>query len=284
VPHNRHISHDHVDEGSLCIDGVSFRYPDGTLALEDVNLHVARGRTLAVVGPNGAGKTTLLKILLGLLDGYEGRVRVEGLPPDEARHRGVATWVPQRSDLNTAFPITIRQLVRLGLIGRTGLLRGYRRDDLDYVERLHDRLELAEIADRPIGRVSGGQLQRALVARALAPKPQVLLLDEPFTAIDAAGQERFHNLLESVKQEFGVTLVIVSHDLRTMLTRSQRIACLARTLHFHDLPERLTPDVLSHVFHYDLDGVPIPHAGHDEHRDRTGADAAGTDPPEGGDA
>jgi zinc transport system ATP-binding protein len=262
MPHDRHISHDHVDDGAICIDHVSFRYPDGTQALEDVNLHVARGRTLAVVGPNGAGKTTLLKILLGLLDGFSGRVLVEGRPPDEARRNGVATWVPQRSQLNTAFPITIRQLVRLGLTGRTRMFRSYRRDDLAYVERLLERLELVERAERPIGHISGGQLQRALVARALAPQPRVLLLDEPFTAIDAGGQEQFHDLLESVKDEFGVTLVIVSHDLRTMLMRSQRIACLARTLHFHDLPERLTPDVLSHVFHYDLDGVPIPPEGH----------------------
>ncbi len=260
--HEHGASHDHVAEGVVCIDDVSFRYPDGTLALEHINLHVARGTTLAIVGPNGAGKTTLLRILLGLLEGSAGRVLIDGMAPAEARHHGVATWVPQRSQLNTAFPITVRQVARLGLVGKTGLLRAFARDDLDYVHQILELLELAEIADRPIAHISGGQLQRALVARALAPRPKVLLLDEPFTAIDVGGQERFHELLESVKAEFGVTLLMVSHDLRTILERSQRIACLARTLHFHDLPERLTPEVLSHVFHYDLEGVSIPHHDH----------------------
>jgi zinc transport system ATP-binding protein len=259
--HDRVISHEHVACGALCVDHLSFAYPDGTTALEDINLHVARGVTLAVVGPNGAGKTTLVKILLGLLEPTDGRVLVEGLDPEEARHHGVATWVPQRSRLNTAFPITVAQLARLGLVGRAGILRGYPRDALTYLDRILELTELADIADRPIAHVSGGQLQRALVARALAPRPKVLLLDEPFTAIDAAGQERFHELLETVKEELNLTLLMVSHDLRTILSKSQRIACLARTLHFHDLPERLTPEVLSRVFHYDLEGVPLPGAG-----------------------
>ena len=260
--HEPTVSHGHVAEGVICIDDVSFRYPDGTLALEHIDLHVARGMTLAIVGPNGAGKTTLLKILLGLLGRYTGRVRIAGMTPEAARRHGVATWVPQRSRLNTRFPVTIGELVRLGLVGKTGVLRRAAREDLDYLGRILEMLELTDIADRPIRRVSGGQLQRALVARALAPRPEVLLLDEPFAAIDVAGQERFHDLLQSVKAEFGVTLLVVSHDLRTILTKTQRIACLARTLHFHDLPERLTSDVLSHVFHYDLDGLPIPHNGH----------------------
>jgi len=262
MPH-RKISHDHVQEGAICINGLSFRYPDGTLALEDINLHVRRGVTLAIVGPNGAGKTTLLKILLGLLGGYQGQVRIEGLSPEAARHHGVATWVPQSSQLNASFPITVGQLARLGLVGKAGMLRGFTRADLAYLDRVLEMMELVGIVDRPIAHLSGGQLQRTLVARALAPRPKVLLLDEPFSAIDIAGQERFHDLLESVKAEFGVTLLMVSHDLRTILDKSQRIACLARTLHFHDLPEQLTPEVLSHVFHYDLDGLPL--AEH-EHR------------------
>jgi ABC-type Mn2+/Zn2+ transport system ATPase subunit len=267
-PQTHGADHDHVEGGVICINDLSFRYPDGTLALEHIDLHVARGMTLAIIGPNGAGKTTLLKILLGLLDGAGGRVLLDGMTPVAARRAGVATWVPQHSRLNASFPITIQQLAQLGLVGKSGLLRGPGRDDVDYLTHVLDVMELTDIRDRPIAHVSGGQLQRALVARALAPRPKVLLLDEPFTAIDVAGQERFHELLESVKATFGVTLLIVSHDLRTLLARSQRIACLARTLHFHDLPERLTPDVLSHVFHYDLEGVPIPHHDHGAHGGR----------------
>ncbi len=252
------ISHDHVERGVVCIQGLSYTYPDGTVALSDINLHVSEGETLAVVGPNGAGKTTLLKILLGLVTGYQGRVLIAERPPGRARRDGLVTWIPQRSQLNTSFPLTVRQLVRLGLAGRAGLLRRPTRDQLDAAERAIHMLELDRIVDRPMGRVSGGQLQRALIARALAPEPRLLLLDEPMVGLDPSGQEQFHELLDTVKKEFGVTLVMVSHDIRAMLTGSQRVACLDRTLHFHDVPALLTPEVLAGVFHYDLHDVSAP--------------------------
>ncbi|MFW6158314.1 MAG: metal ABC transporter ATP-binding protein [Planctomycetota bacterium] len=253
--HEARVSHEHVEHGVVCIHHVSYTYPDGTLALEDINLHVARGETLAVVGPNGAGKTTLLKILLGLIDGYRGQVLIADRPPERAQQDCAVAWVPQRSQLNTTFPVTVGRLVRLGLAGKAGLLRRPTSDQLDSARRALHMLELERIADRPIGSVSGGQLQRALIARALAPKPELLLLDEPMVGIDPAGQEQFHELLDTVKAEFGVTLIMVSHDIRAMLTGSQRVACLDRTLHFHDVPEKLTPDVLSSVFHYNVQGL-----------------------------
>ncbi len=256
--HRKHgISHEHVEGGTICVEGLSYRYPDGTQALEDIHLHVMRGVTLAVIGPNGAGKTTLLKVLLGLLSGYTGTVKIEGLRPEQARHLGIVTWVPQHSHLNTSFPITVSQLARLGLVGKAGILRRLPREDLDYLGRVMDVLKLRQVADRPIGRISGGQMQRALIARALAPRPELVLLDEPMAGIDAVGQEDLRGFLELVKAEFGVTLVMVSHDIRAMLSRSQRIACLDRTLHFHDLPEKLTPEVLSEVFHVTPAEIPF---------------------------
>ncbi len=249
------ISHDHVERGVVCIQGLSYTYPDGTVALSDINLHVSEGETLAVVGPNGAGKTTLLKILLGLIPGYGGTVLLADRPPARARRDGLVTWIPQRSQLNISFPLTVGQLVRLGLAGRAGLLRRPTSDQLDAADRAIHMLELDRIVDRPMGHVSGGQLQRALIARALAPEPRLLLLDEPMVGLDPSGQEQFHELLDTVKQAFGVTLVMVSHDIRAMLTGSQRVACLDRSLHFHDVPARLTPEVLARVFHYDLHDV-----------------------------
>ena len=203
----------HQGEEIICVDGLSFRYPDGTEALRDISLHVQQGSTLAIVGPNGAGKTTLLKILLGLLPYRGGNVRVAGLSPVQARRRGgILSWVPQRANMTWDFPVTVEQVVRMGLPGRGGLIGRPRREDLDYARQLIQVLDVAEVADRPIGHVSGGQQQRAIIARALAPRPAVLMLDEPTVGVDAGGQQVFSELMRQIKIAFGITLVIVSHD------------------------------------------------------------------------
>lgn len=250
------ISHA-LDHGDLIsVENMSFRYPDGTLALEKINLKVSVGSSLAVIGPNGGGKTTLLKILLGLLDGYSGKVRVAGMTPREARRRGdVVSWVPQRSNFNWAFPVTLRETVQMGLMGRTGLLRRPSRADKEYLDRVLRVLEIDGLAERPIGGLSGGQQQRALVARALVPRPLLLMLDEPGVGIDAAGTVRLREALTQIRREFEITLVTVSHDLRLVVGDSERVACLNRKLHFHDAPKSLSDAVLSELFSCCLDGV-----------------------------
>lgn len=257
TPAEAYVGPDHVGAEIICVDRLSYAYPDGTEALRDVSLHVTAGSTLAVVGPNGAGKTTLLKILLGLLDGYTGGVRVAGMAPADARRRGdVVSWVPQRAKMHWDFPVTVEQVVRMGLARKTrGLLRRYARADLDYVAQVMSLLEIDALAPRPVGRVSGGQQQRAIIARALAARPAVLMLDEPTVSVDAAGVEAFAALMRRIREAFGVTLVLVSHDLRTIVPECQRIACLNRTLHFHDSPSRLTPELLGEVFRCDLTGL-----------------------------
>jgi zinc transport system ATP-binding protein len=247
---------DHAGEDILCIDHLSFTYPDGTTALEDIHLHVQRGSTLAVIGPNGAGKTTLLKIILGLLGGYEGTVRIAGLSPDAARRRGdVVSWVPQRAKMAWDFPVTVAKVVRMGLVGKTGVFRPCRRDDRRYADHIMEVLGISSLAGRPIGDVSGGQQQRAIIARALAPRPKVLLLDEPTVGVDEAGIQIFTDLMVRIRRQFGVTLVIVSHDLRTVIPECQRVACMNRTLHFHDSPALLTPQLLKDVFRCELTGL-----------------------------
>ena len=251
-----YVGPEHVGDEAICIDGLSFRYPDGTVVLEDIDLHVAAGSTLAMIGPNGAGKTTLLKILLGMLTGYSGQVLVCGQSPVQARQRGgLVSWVPQRPSSRWDFPVTVRQVVRMGLVGRTGLLRRHGRDDLEYAERVIELMGLHPIADRPIGELSGGQQQLAVIARALAPRPEILMLDEPTVGIDQAGQQRFVEMTRQLREGFGVTLVIVSHDLRAVLNTCPRIAVLKRTLHFHDAPERLSAELLFRVVNCSLEGV-----------------------------
>ena len=253
-----YVGPDHVGEEILCVDNLSFAYPDGVVALEDVSFHLQRGATLAVIGPNGAGKSTLLRIILGLLPGYAGRVTVAGLDPADARRSGdIIGWVPQRHATRWDFPVTVEQVVRMGLVGKTGMFRRHRRDDLEYADGIMEMLDLASIRRRGVGELSGGQQQRAIIARALAPRPVLLLLDEPTVGIDQAGLEAFGDLMHSIRRSFRVTLVIVSHDLRTVISECERVACLNRRLHFHDYPSQLTPEVLGEVFRCDLTGIVV---------------------------
>ena len=254
--HRGGVGHGPLAEPAIAVRAMSYRYPGGDWVLRDINLHVARGATLAIIGPNGGGKTTLLKVLLGLLEGYRGEVEVMGRSPREARACGDRIgWVAQRPTFRWSFPASLREVVEMGLLGRRGMLRGVAREARDYVAHLLEILEIDTLADRPIGELSGGQQQRALIARALAPRPRILMLDEPSVGVDAMGQERLRELLATVKREFGITLVLVSHDLRMVIASSPRIACLNRRLHFHDAPEELSAGVLQDIYHCTLEGL-----------------------------
>ena len=218
-----------------------------------MTLHVEQGCRLGIIGPNGAGKTTLLKIMLGLLEGYSGVVRLmERSPAEACRRGGIVGYVPQRHETEWRFPVTVRQVVRMGLVGKAGLFRRYARDDLVYVEQLLERLGIASLAERPIGDLSGGQQQRAFMARALAAKPKILILDEPLVGIDEAGQQQFAELMRDLHRSLELTLVIVSHDIRAIASGCTRVACLNQTIHYHDSPAGLTEEVLREVFQHEI--------------------------------
>ncbi len=223
--------------------------------LREISLRVEPGERLGILGPNGAGKTTLVRIALGLLTPTSGGVRVFGRSPAEARKAGWIGYVPQRVAAELAFPLSVRQVVAMPTqVGR----KPWQRDDAASREAVDRALALTgcgAFAGLPIGRVSGGQLQRAMIARALAAEPRLLLLDEPTIGIDALGQQQFAEMLTHVQDELGVTVVIVTHDLRTVAAGCDRVACLHRTLHAHVSPEGLTPAVLAEVFRHEVEGI-----------------------------
>jgi zinc transport system ATP-binding protein len=219
------------------------------LVLKQIELAVEPGTALGLIGPNGGGKTTLIRLLLGLIQPTRGRIRIAGLDPKAAVRRGnIVGYLPQNPNLPDNFPLSVRQLVRLGLAGKTGMLRGHAREDLSFVEHLMERVGLSDMTDEPVSQLSGGQLQRALIARALSTRPKLLLLDEPTTGIDRAGQIRFIEFLGSLRHDLGLTVVFVSHDLRAVTSFCDRIACLNVTLHYHDVPERMPQDLARELF------------------------------------
>ncbi|HEV8605042.1 MAG TPA: ATP-binding cassette domain-containing protein [Tepidisphaeraceae bacterium] len=234
------------------IEHLDFAYGE-QLVLKQITLPIEEGSTLGIIGPNGGGKSTLLKLLLNQHRPTRGVIQIAGLTPAQAVARGdVLGYLPQNHPVNESFPISVRQVARMGLAGKTGLLRPYKAEDLKFVDWLLEKVGVAELAERPIGTISGGQRQRALIARALAAKPRVLLLDEPTTGIDRSGQQRFIEFIADLKRELGLTVVLVSHDLRAVTSMSDRIACLNVTLHYHDVPERMPQELLFRMFACDL--------------------------------
>jgi len=284
------------DAPAIEFDHVWFSYPPGGMretprsVLEDVTLRVALGQRLGIVGPNGGGKTTLLRLSVGLLEPTRGRVRVLGRGPAEACRAGLVGFVAQRSDAELAFPLSARQAVELGA------WRSLSREARDRSARALDLVGATDWAERPVGKLSGGQLQRVLIARAIAAGARILLLDEPTVGVDVVGQELFSKLLDHVHQELGLTIVIVSHDLRAIAAGCDAIACLSeRHIHTHTSPDGLTPQVLAEVFEHDVaarfgdvhvhahaaEECPEPYHGHDHGRASGAPDEGAPSDPRG---
>ncbi len=283
------LPHTHVDAQSdlgthqgvdvVCVHGVSYAY-DHKPALVNVTIHVKQGSTLGIIGPNGGGKSTLLKLMLGVLQPDSGNITILGKSPRAAcLDGGLVGYVPQRHTIDWTFPITVRQVVRLGRIGQKPLFKWFSAADNAAVKESLNAVGMSEHIDRPIGGLSGGQQQRVFIARALISKPKILFLDEPTTGIDQAGQEQFLQLLDELKKQFGLTLVMVSHDLRSVVAVCDRVACLNKTLHYHDRPKGLSKDVLFRVFQCDMDAVLDTHSGLHDHtcceHDHEGHEGAG---------
>jgi len=243
-------------EPAVELDRVSYRYPRaGEPALDGLSLRVEIGERLGILGPNGGGKSTLLRLVLGLIEPTDGTVSVLGRDAASARREHLVATVPQRAEGELDFPLSVEQVVALGAGVGVPAWRGL---GADVRTRVNDAMELTGVADLahdPVGRLSGGQRQRVLVARAVAAAPKLLLLDEPAVGVDVEGQHRFTEMLGRLHDRLGLTIIVVSHDIRTIAATSDRVACLRRTLHSHTAPEGLTPAVLAEVFRHDVEEV-----------------------------
>ena len=223
------------------LQSVSLRR-EGEVILDGINLRVEQGDFLGIIGPNGAGKTTLLRLMLGLAIPTSGTVTLFGQPVEVFREWGRLGYVPQRVALDPRFPATVAEVVASGLTARAGLFRAPGPDASRAVNDTLRLIGMADLRNRLVGRLSVGQQQRALIARALVTRPELLLLDEPTGGIDPEAQEQFYDLLQTLNRSHGVTLVLVTHDIAVVVSAVRKLACLNRRLVFHGEPKEFLSD------------------------------------------
>jgi zinc transport system ATP-binding protein len=203
---------------------------DGRVVLDDVCVQLEEGDFVALIGPNGAGKSTLLAAMLGLLPLTAGTIRLFGETPERGRLR--VGYVPQQGRFDAQFPVNVADMVAMG-----ALMPGWRSPEKSalagrQVETALARCGIAHLAARQIGALSGGERQRALIARALAANPDLLILDEPTASIDPSGQEALFDLLGELNRR--ISLLVVSHDLSLTTRHVRSVWCLNRSLCRHD--------------------------------------------------
>jgi zinc transport system ATP-binding protein len=241
------------------IKHLSIKYNE-QLILRDINLCIEEKDFIAIIGPNGGGKTTLLKVILGILTPDTGVVKVFGRDPKKSRD--VIGYLPQKLVFDPNFPISVFETV---LTGRYhGLFKGYSNDDHEAVVTALREVEMLDMKDRQISKLSGGQMQRVFIARAIVREPKLLIMDEPMASIDPDMQRTFYDLMSKLKDK--MTIVLVSHDVGAVSTHVDKIACLNQSLYYHG-PVEDSANGLEEIYHCPIELIShgIPHRVLKEH-------------------
>ena len=235
---------------SIRVEDLTVRYGEVT-ALDGLSVHIAAGEVTGLVGMNGAGKSTLFGAIMGTVPIASGQVLLDDEEPARARRRGAIGYVPQGEAIDASFPVSVADVVMMGRYGHQGLTRRPRPADRRAVAEALARVELEDLARRPIGQLSGGQRRRAFVARGLAQGARTLLLDEPFAGVD----KRSEALLVAVLRELaadGCTVLVSTHDLHALPALADSAVLLRRRLLFHGpVIEALEPAMLARAFGLD---------------------------------
>jgi zinc transport system ATP-binding protein len=234
----------------LAAADVSFAY--GTeVVLDHVGLEVRAGEFAALAGPNGSGKSTLLKILLGLLPPQSGTVEVFGVAPADLRDRWRVGYVPQRPRIAPDLPATVEEVVATGRLAKRGWWKRRSREDRDAVDHALESVALTDHRRKRLHELSGGQQQRALIARALAADPELLVLDEPIAGVDVESQELFRDSLVHLVEHHHAAVLLVSHELGAVADDLDHVVVLRHRVMFDGAPADLAATGVSLGVHRD---------------------------------
>lgn len=251
-----------MNEEIVSLKNIGVRFGDIPI-LEDINLSIMQNDFLAIIGPNGGGKTTLLKVILGLIKPNKGEVKVFGKNPKEGRK--LIGYLPQYTFFDLNFPMSVFDVVLMGRYWR--IFRNYSKEDKKAAFNALKTVDMLEFKDRQIGKLSGGQLQRVFVARAIARQPKLLLLDEPMTSIDPEMQKSFYELLLNLKKKMAI--VLVTHDISVVSAYVEKIACLNHRLFYHG-PKEAGLKKLEEVYQCPIELIAhgVPHRILDRHEEK----------------
>jgi len=250
-----------VTNTAVHINNLSVYYGQ-TPALTGVCLDVADGDYLGIIGPNGGGKSTLLKAILGLVPVSEGTVQIYGKSPGKSR--ALVGYVPQFAAMDRRFPITLLEVVLTGRLKQGLTPFRFTAKDKEIAHELLERVGIGSLANRQIAKLSGGEFQKMLIARALAVNPRLLLLDEPTASVDAVSRDQIYGLLAELNQN--MTIILVTHDLLAISSQVHRLACLNGRLVYHGEPE-LTGNIVNNLYGCPVDLIAhgVPHRVLKEH-------------------
>ena len=197
---------------SIEVHNLTVSYGGGPV-LWDVDFELPQGQIIGIIGPNGSGKTTLLKAIMGLIEPASGYVKIKNKTLNEVRES--IAYVPQRESVDWDFPASVFDVVMMGRYRKFNLLKRNNKADIQIVEEAIEKVGLTDFRDRQISQLSGGQQQRVFIARALAQRAEIYLMDEPFVGVDAATENSILNILQEMRED-GKTVVIIHHDLQTV--------------------------------------------------------------------
>ena len=218
----------------------------GSEALKNVSFTVQEGNLVGIIGPNGAGKSTLLKSLLNLISKDKGDVQILGKSIKEMRTK--VAYVPQRSNIDWDFPITVIDTVLLGTYPNLGIFKRPKKTDKAWALECLEKVGIAEFRNRQIGELSGGQQQRVFLARALAQKPEMYFLDEPFVGVDVTSEETIISILKELRDN-GKTIIVVHHDLSKAPDYFNELILLNKELiEFGTIEKVFNPEVLGKAY------------------------------------
>jgi zinc transport system ATP-binding protein len=212
---------------------------DESIILSDVSMTINNSDFIGVIGPNGGGKTTLLKAILGLLVPVKGEVVFHDCMTEGNNHR--IGYLPQINNIDRKFPISVSDVVKSGLMSRKRIIKKYDKKDTEFAGQLMQEMGIYEIRNKAIGELSGGQIQRALLCRALVNQPKLLVLDEPNTYVDNRFEKELYEKLRVLNEN--IAILLVSHDLGTISTYVKSIACVNHSLHYHP-GNKITPELM----------------------------------------
>jgi zinc transport system ATP-binding protein len=255
-----------MPEELIRLKGVTVSF-DGELVLDKVDFSVVERDYIGIIGPNGGGKTTLLRVILGLIEPDSGGVEVLGTSPE--RGRRYIGYVPQFTEFDKVFPISVQEFVMMGRLPRSSMASRYSSEDREKALSALRRVDLLHLKGRQLGVLSGGEKQRAYIARALATDPKVMLLDEPTANIDIKMETGFYDLLSDLRKEIAV--VLVSHDISVISVKVDKIACLNKQLFMHDSSE-IDEHVLEETYKCPVEMIAhgVPHRVLREHDEKGG--------------